>query len=150
MTRYRFEDVVPHASPMALMDFVEHWDDSSLESSVLIRPDAPFAEEMGVPSWVGIEYMAQTIGAFAGVHARQKSEPVKIGFLVGCRRYTCSHSWFPLGSSLRVTVKQEIMGENGLSVFECRINGDDNIEAHANLNVFQPDDPDSFLGDSTL
>lgn len=147
MSRCRFEDVVPHAGPMALLDFVERWDDESLEASIVIQPDMPFVEKRGVPAWVGIEYMAQSIGAFAGIHARRKLEPIKIGFLVGCRHYVCNRDYFPLGAALTVTVKQEIEGNNGLSVFECRIVGDD-LEARGGLSVFQPDDPEDFLGDS--
>ena len=145
MSRLAFEDFVPHSAPMALLDFVEQWSDDSLEASVTIRPDAPFAEAQGVPAWVGIEYMAQAIGAYAGVHARENNEAIKIGFLVGCRRYTCNQQFFPLGEHFTVRVKRDIQGDNGLNLFECEILGD-NLVAKANLSVFQPTDPDSFLG----
>lgn len=146
MKPLRFEDYVPHSHPMALLDVIDYCDDESLQASVVIRSDAPFAEAEGVPSYVGIEYMAQSIGAFAGVCARQQQQPIKIGFLVGSRRYNCNCSYFPIGATLKVSVKREIEGENGLSVFECQISGD-NISANANLNVFQPDNPAEFLGD---
>lgn len=142
-----FEAYVPHASPMALLDDIVHCDDDSLEATVVIRRDAPFAEAVGVPSYVGIEYMAQSIGAFAGVTARQQQQPIKIGFLVGSRRYQCNCAYFPVGVKLQVSVRREVEGDNGLSVFACRISGA-NIEASANLNVFQPSDPAAFLGEN--
>lgn len=151
MTEYRFEELVPHAAPMALLDQVERSDRDSCCASLVIRDGAPFVEASGVPGWVGIEYMAQAVGAFAGIQARQSGSPVRIGFLVGSRRYRCEREYFAVGEKLLVSVKQEIAGENGLSVFACAISDDNgNILAEANLNVFQPDDPESFLaGEST-
>lgn len=80
--------------------------------------------------------------------SRRNKQAVTIGFLVGSRRYDCSHSYFPLGAKLKVRVKELIQGDNGLGVFQCRIDGTGehaNIEASANLNVFQPDDPEEIL-----
>lgn len=147
-TQYRFEDVVAHASPMALLDTIEHWDSDTLQANVTIQTDSPFADEQGVPTWVGIEYMAQTIAAYAGVQAREQDQSVKIGFLVGSRRYNCNSSYFPIGCTLSVQIQQEIRGDNGLSVFSCNIHGkhhSNDIEASASLNVFQPNDPERFL-----
>ncbi|MFL0796643.1 MAG: hotdog family protein [Cellvibrionaceae bacterium] len=155
MSQYAVEDVVPHARPMALLDTILEWSDTHLIAEVAILEDSPFTDSEGVPSWVGIEYMAQTIAAYAGVQAREHQEPVKIGFLVGSRRYNCNSSYFPIGSKLQVSINQEVQSESGLAVFQCCISGIDQnnkaIEASANLNVFQPNDPESFLsGESPL
>jgi predicted hotdog family 3-hydroxylacyl-ACP dehydratase len=132
---YAFESVVPHTGAMVLLDQVEEW-------------DAPFADEQGVPAWVGIELMAQTIAAFGGCHARRANQPVTIGFLVGSRRYSASQAYFPVGAQLQVNVKEIVTSEQGLSVFECILRGrgvHSDISASANINVFQPDDPEQFL-----
>jgi predicted hotdog family 3-hydroxylacyl-ACP dehydratase len=62
---YSFESVVPHTGTMVLLDQIEYWDETGLQASVTIRADAPFADVSGVPAWVGIELMAQTIAATA-------------------------------------------------------------------------------------
>lgn len=142
---YSFESVVPHTGTMVLLDQIEHWDDAELQASVTIRADAPFVDANGMPAWVGIELMAQTIAAFGGCCARRASQPVKIGFLVGSRRYIASQAYFPIGAQLQVNVKEIISGEQGLSVFECTLQGPGDISASANINVFQPEDPEQFL-----
>jgi len=73
---------------------------------------------------------------------------VQIGFLVGSRRYTSSHAYFPLGAQLQLNVKEIVTSEQGLSVFECTLQARDlypEISASANINVFQPKDPELFL-----
>jgi predicted hotdog family 3-hydroxylacyl-ACP dehydratase len=145
---YSFEAVVPHTGTMVLLDQIEQWDDEQLQASVTIRADAPFVDAQGMPAWVGIELMAQTIAALGGCRARRASRPVKIGFLVGSRRYTSSRAYFPIGAQLQVNVKEIVTGDQGLSVFECRLQASgaySDISASANINVFQPDDPEQFL-----
>lgn len=143
--RYSFESVVPHTGTMVLLDQIEYWDDVELQASVTIRADAPFVDANGMPAWVGIELMAQTIAAFGGCRARRAGQPVKIGFLVGSRRYSVSHAYFPTGAQLQVNVKEIVTGDQGLSVFECTLQGPGEISASANINVFQPEDPEQFL-----
>ena len=41
-------------------------------------------------------------------------------------------------------VSPEIIGENGLNVFNCELAGE-GVSASALVNVFQPDDADAFL-----
>jgi predicted hotdog family 3-hydroxylacyl-ACP dehydratase len=130
---------------MVLLDQIEYWDETGLQASVTIRADAPFADVSGVPAWVGIELMAQTIAAFGGCRARRAGQPVKIGFLVGSRRYSVSHTYFPIGTHLQVNVQEIVTGDQGLSVFECTLHGPGDISASANINVFQPEDPEQFL-----
>lgn len=145
---YSFEAVVPHTGTMVLLDQIDHWNEQELQASVTVRADAPFADAQGIPGWVGIELMAQTIGAYGGCRARASGQPVKIGFLVGSRRYSCSHSYFPIGAQLQVQVREIIHADNGLCVFECQLQGTGAhaaISASANINVFQPDDPEQFL-----
>lgn len=145
---YSVASVVPHTAPMILVDHIVSWDHTRLTATVTICSEAPFAEQSGVPAWVGIEYMAQTIAAFAGCKARSEQKPIKIGFLVGSRRYESSHGYFPLGATLEICTQEVIVGENGLSVFECSLQGTGehtHITATANINVFQPEDPDAFL-----
>ena len=79
--------LVPHAGSMVLLDRVISVEENSLCAEVGIRSDSLFCNADGVGAWVGIEYMAQAIGAYAGYRARLRGEPVKIGFLLGTRRY---------------------------------------------------------------
>ena len=141
------EGLVPHSGAMVLLDRVVAADAESLCAEVAIRPDSMFCDGAGVGSWVGIEYMAQAIAAYAGYRAALRGEPVKIGFLLGARRYQCQQPVFAVGQVLRVHVQRVLQGENGLGAFECRIadaaTGAD--AAVATVTVFQPNDVDNFL-----
>ena len=141
---FRILDVVPHQSPMSLLDTLESYSDNTLVSSLTIKEDSLFYEELGVPAWVGLEYMGQTIAAYGGVKARNEGRPVKIGFLVSNRRYESPQSHFKLGSKLKVFVEKVINNPSGLSVFNCSITWSDFI-IQANLNVFLPNKVEEFL-----
>lgn len=142
-------DLIPHAKPMALLDHVVSVDSETLCASVHIHAQSLFATPEGVPAWVGIEYMAQAIAAYAGYHARQRDEAVKIGFLLGTRRMTCHVPVFAIGSDLRITVHLLLQAENGLGSFECMIKDQDNtILSEATITVFQPQDAQQFLEES--
>ena len=142
--QFEISEVVPHSGLMSLLDEVVEYSEESLTASVDIHPGVMFAESQGVPGWVGIEYMAQTIAAHAGVLQRLNNLEVKVGFLVGTRKFTCSHAYIPFGSKLLISVEKEFQADNGLGVFNCRIQCGD-ILMEAGLNVFQPDDVDEFL-----
>ena len=132
---------------MSLLDNIIEYRDGWLRAEVCITVDSTFADEQGVPAWIGLEYMAQAVGAYSGWQERLKGGPPKLGFLLGTRKYLCSADYFAIGTTLTLTVQLEIEAANGLSVFKCDLEGE-GVEASANLNVFQPDDPDKFLQDN--
>jgi predicted hotdog family 3-hydroxylacyl-ACP dehydratase len=137
--------LVPHAGPMVLLDRVISADEDSLLAEVRIRSDSLFCSTDGVGAWVGIEYMAQAIGAWAGYTARLRGEPVKLGFVLGTRRYECSRPIFTLGSLLRVHILRVFQDENGLGSFECSIDNEEGRVATAIITVFQPPNIDDYL-----
>lgn len=144
MSEFRVIDVVPHAEPMSLLDQIHSYTATGLVAGVSITRESLLCEADGVPAWVGIEYMGQAVAAWAGVKARLNDEPVKIGFLVSCRRYESPRSHFRIGETLKVSVEQITDNTAGLSVFDCRISGDE-LEIQANLNVFMPENAQQFL-----
>jgi predicted hotdog family 3-hydroxylacyl-ACP dehydratase len=141
--------LVPHSSTMVLLDRVRAVDEESLLAEVDIEEDTLFCDGREVGAWIGVEYMAQAIAAHAGYHARLRGEPVKVGFLLGARRYECSHPGFVIGDTLRVRIQRALQGENGLAAFDCRIDAGDDLDtaplAKATITVFQPDDVSEFL-----
>lgn len=145
------DDLVPHSGSMSLLDKVVSADAENLCAEVRIHAGSVFydAEAGGVGSWVGIEYMAQAIAAHAGYLARKAGAPVKIGFLLGARRYDAQLPWFAAGSVLQVHVHQALQGDNGLGAFECRIDAAGIVLAQATVTVFQPENAKQFLQDSS-
>lgn len=135
-------EIVPHAGPMCLLHRAVEADADSFVAEVDVRADGLFAEAHG---WLGLEYMAQTIGAWAGWQARQRGIKPKIGFLLGSRRYECTLPVFPAGQTLQIEIHRNFIADNGLGQFDCRIRLGDKTVATAALTIFEPSDSEAFL-----
>jgi predicted hotdog family 3-hydroxylacyl-ACP dehydratase len=129
-------ELIPHSGKMVWLDRIIDCDDNALSAECIVRDDGLLGDSKTVPAWVGIEYMAQAIAAYAGVMAKRAGRPVKPGFLLGTRRYSSTVAEFKAGSTLTVRV-EKIIQNNNMAAFECKIQGD-GVEVSANLNVYQP------------
>ena len=141
MTLPDIRSLVPHSGAMSLLGRVLAADAETLGAEVAIEAGSMFCADGAVGAWVGIEYMAQAIAAHAGYTAILRGEPVKIGYLLGTRRYHASVPLFAIGSVLQVHVQRAVQGENGLSAFDCRIvdSASGAAQATGTITVFQPD-----------
>lgn len=128
-------ELMPHSGKMLLLDRIIGLGDNFLKAELLVRADGLLGDDQSVPAWAGIEYMAQAVAAYAGVIAKQAGEPIKLGFLLGTRRYSSNVAEFRVGALLTVRVELMLQNDN-LGVFDCSIQGAD-IEVNANLNVYQ-------------
>jgi predicted hotdog family 3-hydroxylacyl-ACP dehydratase len=129
-------ELIPHSGRMVLLDKIITFDEQSLSAELTVRNDGLLGDANSVPAYAGIEYMAQAIAAYAGIQAQQAGEPIKIGFLLGTRRYASNVGSFPVGTHLTIHIKN-IMQDEKLGVFDCKITATD-IEVIANLTVYQP------------
>lgn len=145
ITNVHIEDIVPHRGTMLFVHRLIHSDEECVAVEADIHADHVFAGDSGVPSWAGVEYMAQAIAAWAGCRARRNNEPVRIGFLLGTRRYQCTWSQFPFGARLRIEAQREIFADGGMGMFSCRIYAGDEEIAKANISVFEPTDQSSMM-----
>ncbi|WP_394751698.1 3-hydroxylacyl-ACP dehydratase [Crenothrix sp.] len=128
--------LIPHSGRMVLLDRIIDFDGHTLSAELVVRDDGLFSDNHSVPAWVGIEYMAQAVAAYAGIQSKLVGEPIKLGFLLGTRRYASNIAYFAVGTLLTIQVSNIIQDEK-LGVFDCKIYGAD-IEISANLNVYQP------------
>lgn len=140
------EQLVPHRGGMLWIDRVIHCDAECAVVEARVREDHLLADQGELPAWAGIEYMAQCIAAWAGARALASGGSVKPGFLLGTRRYHCHRPSLAVGLRLRIEARCELMGENGLGLFACRILDGEEEVAAANVSVFEPPDADAYLG----
>lgn len=147
---YEIEEVLPHEHPMILLDSLDKYNSNSAYSSVTITNNSNFFDTqlLSVPNYVGIEYMAQGIAAYANAHERDSGAPTAIGFLVSSRKFKMFVPDYALGSKLSVFVEKLYQEDNGLSAFDCNIQCNGKLLAQAKINVFQPEDPIAFLKES--
>lgn len=137
---YSVEELVPQAPPFVLIDRVLDAGDDFLTSEVRIAEDSPFFRPFdGVPSWVGTEYMAQSVAALAGLRERRRGRAPRIGFLIAIHEFLASVPSFATGSLLRVHVT-ESFSDQKMAIFFARITDDaDRQLSTARLSVFLSD-----------
>ncbi|PAU78120.1 ApeP family dehydratase [Halomonas salipaludis] len=136
---------VPHRHGMCLLDTLLEVGDEYLHAEVTPRRDDLFADRDGIPGWVGLEWLAQAVAAWAGVQAVEGGGTPQIGFLLGTRRYRCQVSTFPFGQPIHIEVMLDFRADNGLGAFRGRLlDGEGQQLATATLNVFQPESRDAL------
>ena len=132
-------DILPHRPPMLLLeDVIAHDADKVTATLTIAEHSRFFAAGKGVPAYVGLEYMAQACGAYAGALGRTAGEEPKIGYLLGTRDFESSVAFFPEGARLSVTALV-LYRDAELGSFQCQIAIGDKVVASARLAVFQPD-----------
>jgi predicted hotdog family 3-hydroxylacyl-ACP dehydratase len=137
----RIEALIRHRGGMRLIARVLEVDDERVVAEVEVPFDGLFVRDGEVPSWIGIEYMAQAVAAWAGARARaQGGGGPRPGLLLGTRRYEAHCAGFASGSRLRVEARCEIMAGNGLGQFDCRVLQDGHELAVARISVMDPSD----------
>ncbi|MGQ0586898.1 MAG: ApeP family dehydratase [Gammaproteobacteria bacterium] len=142
---YQPAEVLPHRGAMLLLDSIRDYGDDWLVAEVRVRKDSNFGTPDGVPSWVGIEYMAQAVSAWSGIGQVQNGGKPGIGLLLGSRRYQARRPLFAVGSHLRVRARLVWRDTDDLAAFDCAIEEDGEAVAHAQLKVYRPRDLDAVL-----
>lgn len=144
------QDLLLHRPPMLLLKSVLRWGEGELEALVDPQDSRLLMDDEGrVPAWAGIEYMAQAIGALAGIESRKAGLPVSLGFLLGTRRYHADVPFFSAGQELRVKVSQLLRDETNLVLFHCEIYAGDERLAHAEVKAIQPRDAGALMAQFT-
>jgi predicted hotdog family 3-hydroxylacyl-ACP dehydratase len=141
----RIESYIPHRGAMRLIDRVLEVGDEHVVAEVDVPFDGLFVRDGRVPPWIGIEYMAQTVSAWAGSRARGQGGTPRAGLLLGSRRYEVKCDGFPSGTRLRIEVRCELVAANGLGQFDCRIVMDGKDVATARISVLDPPEGSTIL-----
>lgn len=120
---YPVEALIPHSGPMVLIDQILEFSEQHLVAEIKIEEHCKFYQEskQGVPAWVGVEYMSQAIAALAGIYAKQQGREIKLGFLLGTRKYHINQTVFKRDQVYRIEVSQLYKDDSGLASFDCRI-----------------------------
>lgn len=134
-------ELMPHRPPMLLLDRMVEAGETHAVCEVVIRADGPFCGDAGVPAYVGIEFMAQTVAAYSGWQRRRAGHPIEIGFLLGTPQFQSFCDSFCVGQTLHVEVTH-VWGADQLARFAGVIkDAQTGVRLQqADLSVFQPSD----------
>ena len=130
-------ELLPHRGRAVLLDEVVEADDVRVVCRVVIREGSPFVEGGTVPAVIVLEYMAQTIGAQAGLRARDAGEAPRVGFLLGTRDLTLPPGGLAVGDDLLVEAIR-IFGDESIGSFDCTVRRGGVPVAAGTLNVYLP------------
>lgn len=135
-------ELVPHRPPMLLIDRVLSYSSEVATCEVQIRADSLFVEDGQVPAVIGLEYMAQSVAAAAGLTALVEGKPARVGLLLGSRELLFQTDGFEVGERLVIEVRRT-WGESELGIFACKIEGrGQRLLASGTLTVYQGPLPD--------
>ena len=132
-------ELLPLAGSAILVDEILAETANGVIAGAHISSAHPFfsREHAGVPSWVGIELMAQTIGLHAGLMARRESRPPRVGYLLGTRHYAPAVPCFANGAVLEIRAEQLYQDASGLGAYNCTIASAGEVLVCATVSVFQ-------------
>jgi predicted hotdog family 3-hydroxylacyl-ACP dehydratase len=138
--RYAVEDLVPHRGAMSLLDTIDDYGPDWLRAGVTPRRSTPFAQARGVPTWVGIEYMAQAASAFGGIEQVQQGFKPSIGLLIGSRYYRAVHTFLEFDAPLVVLATIAMRDAEDFAAYECTLTAGDRRVAECTLKAYRPRD----------
>lgn len=145
-TRYLPSEVLPHRGAMLLLDRIDDYGPDWVRGSLTVPASGPVhGARPGVPAWLGLEYMAQVVGAYSGIGQLQSGQAVSVGLLVGMRRYDTTVRHFEAGWPLDVLGQLTLSDENTLVVFDCTIEHEGRTLARAEIKAYRPEDIHRFL-----
>jgi len=140
--------ILPHRGRMLLLSRVMDYnlEEQTIEAEYHITEDCLFYDPVaaGIPSWVGVEFIAQTAAALSGIRIRENGDPPKIGFILGISQVRAGFPFFTIGSILTIRVRQ-IERLDSLYIFDGEIftkdgKGVDNKILEGRVTVVDVDD----------
>jgi predicted hotdog family 3-hydroxylacyl-ACP dehydratase len=141
----RIDDFILHRGAMRLVDRLVAADDDHAVVEAQVPHDGLFVHDGRMPAYIVIEHMAQAIAAWAGARARRAGQAPALGFLLGTRRMELLCDALPAGARLVMTVRCELLADNGLGMFDCEVRHGAALVAQAKVSVFEPPDAAAYL-----
>ncbi len=141
--------LIPHQPPMRLVERVVDEIEDGLVVMARVDASAWYADNEGfMPAWIGIELMAQSISAWAGLYASRAGLPPLKGFLIGTREYRSYSPRFTAGEELFIEVRKIFYESGGLAAFDCLIRNSSITLAEATLKVYNTQSYENVLDPS--
>jgi len=110
------------AAPAILIDSVLAYKQDYIVCGVTHQKENAFTLKDGrVPSWICLEYIAQSACIYDGITRQQKSLAPRHAFLLGTRKLEVSKAYFEKGEKLTIEAERVLKTELGISAFKINI-----------------------------
>lgn len=130
------EYYIPHRRTMKLLNKIADFSKDHFTTEVLISNESLLVTNEGVPTYAGLEYMAQSIAAFNSYHFKNDALS-KLGFIVSIRNYQSTHDFYPLNSLLTVHINPTFVINNS-GTFSCEIKLNDEVISIGAITAYVP------------
>jgi predicted hotdog family 3-hydroxylacyl-ACP dehydratase len=115
-------EFVLHREPMLLLDQLVRIGPEFASCEWLVREEnVCLVPNVGVPAYIGVEYMAQCVAVHAGARERICGFPPPLGLLLGTRHYKARIQYFDVGTNYSVECDELARSMEGMGSFDCRI-----------------------------
>lgn len=145
--------MLPHKGKMFLQSRVTQHDvvGRTITSEYDVTENCLFYEEAlgGVPSWVGIEFMAQGISALTGITNTMFSRTPRPGFLLSVVGFDAKVKSFPVGTTIQMKAKEDLK-DGDVYRYDCELYanvGDAEPVITTKITVMETDDAGALFGD---
>jgi predicted hotdog family 3-hydroxylacyl-ACP dehydratase len=139
--------LLPHKGRMFLLSRITAYDTGkrSLSAEYDITRDCLFYDPAfgGVPTWVGFEFMAQSIAGLSGITSRENGDPPKMGCILSVSNMEILRPCLKAGVTVHIDV-QEDYAADGISTFDCLLSLEGAGFMSAKLTVMDVDDLSVF------
>ena len=143
--------ILPHRGKMLLLSKINNYNlkEGIIETEYHVTDKCIFydSEISGIPTWVGFEFIAQSIAAFAGIRDSLNSSGTslpKIGFILAVSKVQIDLPFFKSGSIITIKAK-EMENMAPVYVFEGEIYLDGKKALKGRLTVMEVDDQQAIL-----
>jgi len=136
----RAEELMPHSSPMCVIDALTVVAEDFAEATVTIKPDSPFTRADGtLEECVFTEMIAQAIAARSGFDLTEEKLKKQKGYLLGVKNMKILGS-ARVGDALRIRVSKS--GQYGdFSIIEGQVFKGEQVLARGEIKVVQIIEP---------
>ena len=131
-------ELVLHCPPMLALERLLEIGPGFAICELQLHEDTEFVlPGRGVPSYTGVEYMAQCIAVYGGACARLDGLPPQSGMLLGSRHYRASEPYFELDVAYQVKCEELARNAQGMAAFDGQILLKGRVVAEGRLAVLQ-------------
>lgn len=141
------EELVPHRHPMLLIDSVTSFEPTRL-TGTFTPEEGSWDDPRGLPSYAGIEIIAQGIAALNSLTSRisEGATQPSVGVLLGARSYEAAMPFFPFGRRILIEIEEKMQDPVGFGAFLGTLRDEEGRTlASSTVKVFRPADFRTYI-----
>jgi predicted hotdog family 3-hydroxylacyl-ACP dehydratase len=146
------EELVPHRHPMLLIDGVTSFEPTRL-TGAFTPAEGCWDDPRGLPSYAGIEIIAQGIAALNSLNSRvsEGATQPSVGVLLGARSYEAAVPFFPFGRRILIEIEEKMQDPVGFGAFLGTLRDEQGRPlASSTVKVFRPADFRTYIAQNRI